>query len=145
MAHHDHADPHHAGAVVHDDWFDHSGEAPPKVEVGAHIRPGAIGWLFAVLAAAVVFTIVVVVIFYMSQITSLKHRLIENTEPADDWYAMRLSAEEAQRADGTMDRAFQRVLEQYNAANPGARSLADPAPSLSGHSPTPAVAPASGS
>lgn len=106
-------DGHSGGLVVHDSWFRHEGELPPQYEHGAHVKPKLLGVMFIALALAVAGTMVIVILYYNSHMTRVKSEMVETTEPAEDWYRTRLSAEQAQRESDRLRSAMDRVVTQY--------------------------------
>jgi len=119
----------------HDDWFRHEAdESAPQAEHAAHVNTTAIGLTLLAIVFGVLFTIIVLSMYFVQYAGTRKAMLEEGTQSAEPYLQY---AEQSQRdlsrltwvdqAAGTVnipiDRAMDRVVENYSST--GSRAKAE--------------------
>jgi hypothetical protein len=102
MAEHAHHDHDHG----HDDWFRHGAdEAPPQHEHASHVNSTAIGLTLLAIVFGVLFTVIVLSMYFISYSTTLKAERQEGVESANPYLAYRDDAAKKLARAGWADRA----------------------------------------
>lgn len=116
----------------HDDWFRHSeDEALPQKENAAHVNTTAIGLTLLAIVFGVLFTVVILSMYFVNYANTRKAKMNEGTASAQAFLEYRDQSEAMLSATGWADRAagkvnlpiseaMDSVVEQYN--TPGMRA-----------------------